>query len=278
MSSQWGNLGDCVSRRLDKSETDANAALGHLRDRLARGGLPDGSWVSALGYDIRINDGPNLCVLFKDVFCRKIYHFDAARDDPVILDCGSNIGMSILYFRYVWPQARITAFEPDPEVLPYLRDNLVRNGLTDVRLIEAALGAGASDQTFYADGKYSSTLVKAAAEKAACTTCTVSTTRLRDHLTESIDFLKMNIEGAEWDVLADSEDRLARVRAMAIEYHHLPGLPRTLHRILELLDRTGFDYLIHDYDAETNPRSQPPFHLGADSRYYLLIYAQRRDA
>ena len=32
----------------------------------------------------------------------------------------------------------------------------------------------------------------------------------------------MNIEGAEWEVLEDSEDRLFQVQEMVIEYHHLP--------------------------------------------------------
>ena len=87
----------------------------------------------------------------------------------------------------------------------------------------------------------------------------------------------MNIEGAEWEVLADSEDRLSQVREMVIEYHHEPGLPRTLHKLLELLHRQGFEYLINDLDSETNIGSCPPFRLGPESRYYLLVYARRND-
>jgi len=51
------------------------------------------------GYTVKFNDGPNLYILYKDIFVNGIYHFDAARPDPLILDCGSNIGMSILYFK-----------------------------------------------------------------------------------------------------------------------------------------------------------------------------------
>lgn len=45
----------------------------------------------------------------------------------------------------------------------------------------------------------------------------------------------MNIEGAEFEVLAESSEHLRMVREMIVEYHHLPGLPRTLHKILTLL-------------------------------------------
>ena len=51
------------------------------------------------------------------------------------------------------------------------------------------------------------------------------------------------------------------VQEMVIEYHHLPGLPRTLHRILALLHRQGFEYLINSFDGITNPGSLPPFRL-----------------
>lgn len=232
-----------------------------------------------LNYTVRANDGPNFHVLYKYIFCHRIYHFDCDRRDPLILDCGSNIGMSILYFKHVYPAARIVAFEPDPVIIPYLEDNLVRNGLADVTLIEAALWKANQPQALHSDGKYGSSINEPSPTHASggSTTFTVPCVRLRDYLSESIDFLKMNIEGAEWDVLADSEDRLRQVHAMVVEYHHLPGLPCTLHKILELLDRQGFEYLINGFDAETNPQAQPPFRLTPNSRYYLLIYAQRKN-
>ena len=231
------------------------------------------------GYRVRINDGPNFRILRKDIFERRIYHFETENPRPRIIDGGANIGMSVLYFRMIHPGARIIAFEPDPTILPYLRENLAANDIHDVELIEAALSADVGTAAFHSDGKYGSSLMVAPSDSAAAGDgmCCVPCVRLRDYLTEAIDFLKLNIEGAEWDVLADSEDRLRRVRAMVVEYHHQPGLPRTLHRILELLDRCGFDYLLNDFDAETNPKSQPPFRLGPNSRYYLLIYAQRRE-
>jgi hypothetical protein len=85
----------------------------------------------------------------------------------------------------------------------------------------------------------------------------------------------MNIEGAEWETLADCDDRLQVVQRLVIEYHHWKGLPRTLHNILELLHRNGFTYLINHFDYEVNPGLRPPFQLTEDSRYYLMIYATR---
>ena len=250
-----------------------------MRDQLARKPLKPGDHVTLLDYDVCVNDSDNYFILYKDLFCNQLYHFHCDRPDPLILDCGSNIGLSILYFKHAYPAARIVGFEPDPTVLPYLRGNGERNNLTDVEIVPAALTSHAGEQVLYSDGLYGSTLADCggAQRRGLEPIGKVECVRLFDHLDQPVDFLKMNIEGAEWGVLEDSQERLHAVSRMVIEYHHLPGLPRTLHKILELLDRTGFDYLIHDFDEATNPRSQPPFRLGPNTEYFLLIYAQRRD-
>src|SRR5512134_1625936 len=102
--------------------------------------LRPGSSVRCMDYTVRINDGPNYYVLYKDLIVNQIYRFEALRPDPCILDCGSNIGLSILYFKRLYPKARIIGFEPDPAVLHYLQDNVSANGLTDVKVVQAAVG------------------------------------------------------------------------------------------------------------------------------------------
>ncbi len=238
----------------------------------------NGSVEEFLGFTVRINDGPNYYMLYKDIFVRGIYDFESTTSEPRILDCGSNIGMSVLYFKHRYPKARITAFEPDPAVLPYLKENIEQNNLDDVTVEAAAVSSDVKDMAFVADGKYSSSLTQYATSTIReATSIKVRCVRLCDYLNEPVDFLKMNIEGAEADVLLDCASTLRQVQCLAFEYHHLPGLPRRLHEILSLLDSQGFDYLIHTYDAETNPGCQPPFRLSKDSQHYLLVHARRRD-
>lgn len=228
-------------------------------------------------YSVCINDGPNFYIVYKDVFVKRIYHFESKRADPFILDCGSNIGMSLLYYKQAYPQARIIGFEPDPVVFRYLQENVQRNNLSDTKLVQAAISGRTGSLEFHSDGKYASYLAteKSMTVPAGWRQCEVPCLRLRDYLSEPVDFLKINIEGAEWETIADSEDRLQMVREMVIEYHHLPGLPRTLHSILDILHRQGFEYLINDFDSETNGGVRSPFRLTSESQYFLLIYARR---
>lgn len=229
------------------------------------------------GYLVRFNDAPNFYTLYKDIFIQEIYRFETQHRNPRILDCGSNIGMSVLYFKHLYPDARIVGFEPDPEILPYLTENLSTNQIDAVEIVDAALSGRNGSMAFNSDGKYGSYLSDEAPTngESEWTRHQVSTVRLRDYLTDRVDFLKMNIEGAEWEVLTDTGEDLRKVREMVIEYHHLPGRPRTLHKILELLHSQGFEYLLNDFDADTNGGVVPPFRLDADSRYFLLIYAKQ---
>jgi FkbM family methyltransferase len=238
-----------------------------------------GDVLPCMGFKVRINDGPNFYVLYNDIVVRGIYRFTARRPDPLILDCGSNIGMSILYFKHLYPHARIIGFEPDPAIVKYLRENVSENRLHDVQVVQAAVGGKEGSLTFYSDGKYGSCLAHVTADglPRGWAAHAVPCLKLRDYLVEPVDFLKMNIEGAEWEALSDSGERLQLVNEMAIEYHHLPGLPRTLHRILGLLDEWGFDYVVSDFDLATYGGARLPLTLTSESSYFRHIYAKRRD-
>jgi FkbM family methyltransferase len=241
--------------------------------------LPPGAVVDTDGYRIRVNDGLNFTVLHKDLFGRRLYAFDPATETPEIVDGGANIGMATLFWKRASPNARIRAFEPDPTVYPYLQENVERNGLEGVELERSAIGAAAGTATFHADSAYSSYLAGYAApggnDPATGSVVEVPVVRLRDLLDRPVDLLKLNIEGAETDALLDAGDTLRAARELLVEYHHLPGAPRSLHRLLERFHDSGFEYLVNSFDDETNSGAQPPFRLGPDSRYYLLLYARR---
>ena len=273
---------------LEMLRVEARAARAGLRQwsttrtwsRFARAHnrLEPGSFVSLGEFTVCVNDGPNFAILCKDIFEKRIYHFESDSPGPVIIDCGSNIGMSILYFKKIYPKAKIIGFEPDPGIFTYLQKNIQANRIEGVTVHMAALASDSGTGILVGDGKYGSSLaLNPDAVGPAREGIEVSCVRLADYLDEPIDLLKMNIEGVEWPVLKDTGDRLRLVRQMIIEYHHLPGLPRTLHEILGLLDRLGFEVMINDFDIETNPGVAPPFRLDRDTRYFLLIYARRKD-
>lgn len=212
---------------------------------------------------------------YKHIFDWGIYDFSPSAPRPTVIDGGSHIGLSVLRFKRICPDCRVVAFEPSAQVRGLLEENISQNGLTDVTVVPAALAATAGHRRFIDSAADGGTLVGAAA---ACETQQVKTVRLSDYLDRPIEMLKLNIEGSECDVLHEAEDKLGCVRRMVVEYHGFAELDQTLHRILALLDRRGFRYILHHFDDETNPSVAPPFRPLAATRFFVLIAAEHAAA
>jgi FkbM family methyltransferase len=231
-----------------------------------------GALLRCLGYRVRITDGPNFYMQYKDEFINRVYHFAAAGPEPLIIDGGSNMGMSILALKRVYPKARIIGFEPDPAIFRIVSENLAHNRIEGVELINAGLSAQDGEAFFTPDGQAGGQLSDAGPLR-------VKMERLSKYLGEPVDFLKLNIEGAELDVLAEAAAAglLRNVRELVLEYHGWPNEEQKLGKILTLLDEQRYRYLIHDFDAETCASSKPPFRLAADTTWFCLVYAKRND-
>ena len=219
---------------------------------------------------IRVTNGPNAYMQFKDEMVRRIYAFSSASVEPRVIDGGANMGVFALSTLRDHPRARITAFEPDPAIYAILRENLALNGAAHVTTINAALGAADGEMSFVADGQAGGALDAGGQMR-------VSVVPLSRYLTDDVDFLKLNIEGAELDVLREVADAgvLSRVRAMVVEYHGWPGGEQRLGAILTLLADAGFRYMVHDQDEQSNPKTKPPFQPPGDAPWFALIYAWR---
>ena len=259
-------------RRLRRALLRARRDLGleFLRRRLFA--AADGGVVSVGGLTLRVTDGINAYMQYKDEILLRNYAFEASRTTPVVIDGGANIGMFTLATLRDHPGAKITAFEPDPAVRALLQENLDRNGARGVTIVAAALGADEGEMSFTPDGGSGGTLGGDGELR-------VRVARLSHYLDGEVDFLKLNIEGAELAVIqeAATAGRLRQVRAMVIEYHGWAQAPQRLGPLLQLLDDHGFRYLLHDLDDQTNPRTKPPFAAPGAEPWFALVYAWRVD-
>lgn len=223
------------------------------------------------GLTLRYDDPVSLRFEFKHIFVQRVYDFRPTRPGPRVIDGGAHIGLSALRIKRLAPDARITAFEPNPRILPMLRENLAANGASDVEVVEAALAGADSLAPFTADGADGGTLARAGGPGAI----RVPTVRLSPYLAEPVDFLKLNIEGAELDVVREAGPALRNVRQLAIEYHGFPELGERLGELLNLLADAGLRCVVHAFDRATNPAGHPPFRIHSHTRWFALIAAAR---
>ena len=74
----------------------------------------------------------------KEIFIDEIYRLKL-EPDPFIIDCGANIGMSIIYVKQKYPSAEILAFEPDDSNFSLLEKNISSFGYSGVQLHRKAV-------------------------------------------------------------------------------------------------------------------------------------------
>lgn len=223
-----------------------------------------------LGYDLFYNDPRSLFSEYKLIFKDKIYHFDSDKESPLIVDGGSHIGLSVIYFKHIYPKAKIIAFEPDKEILVLFKKNIEANELQDVKMVESGLHSKDGELGFSSDqtdgGKISNDNSKS-----------IKVERLSKYINSDVDFLKLNIEGAELDVLKDldANNKLGLIKEICLEWHSFAGQEQNLGKLLLILEKNKFKYLINHFDYRVNPRLRPPFKLSSKTQYYLLIYATK---
>ncbi len=201
----------------------------------------------ASGVHVLVRHGTSDITVFDEVFCSSAYEPPAAMaarldalDRPLrVVDLGANVGLFSAFSMGRWPGAQITAFEPDAESLALLRACVAYNrDRGDVAVIDAA-AAAASGVIAFVPGLAAESHRAHADERVA--TVDVRTVDVFEHLAGA-DFAKIDIEGGEWEILADSRLADAGVRGLALEHHgrHCPsGDPRA--RATRLLRAAGFE-------------------------------------
>jgi FkbM family methyltransferase len=201
-----------------------------------------------LDYDLEYVDLVTLCPQWNDLFIRHALSVHLNEDAPRILDCGANVGLASLYFKKMYPAARITAFEADPEIASVLHRNLSVNRHQDIEIVQAAVWTETGTVRFLCEGADSG----AVQERGGNIFETgvpreVPSIRLKDVLArEPVAVLKLDIEGAEEAVLEDCRDALDDVRVLFVDVHELDPRHRVMPRVLGILEQAGFLYSIDD--------------------------------
>jgi FkbM family methyltransferase len=172
-------------------------------------------------------------------------------DNPLIIDCGSNVGISVAYFKSKFPGAEIIAFEADPKVFSLLQLNIANNNLEGVELHNKAVWINDAGVEFGSEGADGGSIYFAGKKTK------VESIRLKDILirNQRVDLLKIDIEGSEVDVINDCGDTLKSVNYLFVEYHSLLHTRQELGSLLNTLLNNGFRYYIHSIGHQ----SKQPF-------------------
>jgi FkbM family methyltransferase len=222
-----------------------------------------------MGTEFRFTDAPTFLASWHEIIEREAYRFQTHHEQPLILDVGANIGVSVVYFKRLFPASRVIAFEPDRSLFATLTANVNRFGFTDVELIPKAAWSGAGRMGFYAEGSDSGRLE----HSTQAATYDVETVSLRKWLTQPVAMLKIDIEGAETEVIKDIEPCLALVQHLFVEYHSFSDRPQCLDQLIRSLRGAAFRCYM-----EAQPQREfpfiPPATSGMDFQANIFAYRE----
>lgn len=217
-----------------------------------------------LGRPLRLAHAAAFEPMYREIFEREIFKFDTDVPSPRIIDCGAHVGMASIYLGLRYQKARITAFEADPRVAAIAKTNLKSFGLHAVEVIAAAVTDREGVATFSATGDLAGR-IPAPHDAPDAKAIVVPAVRLASYLEEPIDFLKIDIEGAEHAVLPSIADQLRNVRRMFVEYHGFAAESQDLHEFLGILRRSGFRcYITNASDFRRSPLQDATTFHGMD--------------
>jgi len=223
------------------------------------------------GHNLEILNAAWSLVSFKEIFEEEVYLFESQNQTPFIVDCGSNIGLSILYFKSLYPEARIIGFEPDPQLYQILTNNISEFSLHNVEIFEKAIWIeNAKDMPFQRDMGWGGKLTEYPTSKS---TVLVDTLRLKDLISQQIDLLKVDIEGAEFEVFTDIQHHLDFINSIFVEYHGKAGESQKLGQLLNILQNAHFRYYIKEAKSIRHPFVKSE--RGSDYDLQLNIFAYR---
>jgi FkbM family methyltransferase len=221
--------------------------------------------------------------LYEEIFREGCYDDIGLPARPFVVDVGANIGMFVLFAKTRHPGAEVLAFEPAPASVALLRQNIELHGLDNVTVHETALGATAErdvpftyyplipgNSTRYPEIKelQKTNMAKTLAVKVVermhrGEQITTAVERLSSYLDAArpIDLLKIDVEGAEVDVL------------LGIDPEHWPLVRQVVAEVQDLDDRLASVCAVLAGNGLA-PEVRPAPLIEADNRAYL-VHASR---
>jgi FkbM family methyltransferase len=162
---------------------------------------------------------------YEQIFMDEEYKFNTQQHPKTIIDAGANIGLTAIYFTNKYPNAKIIAIEPEKSNFDLLTKNIA--SYPNITAIQAAVwhknekinlvDPGLGEWGFMTEDADSAEKIKAAArhEVDAMTIDRIMEKFNLDH----VDILKIDVEGAEKEVFADSSAWINKVDSIIAELH-----------------------------------------------------------
>jgi len=234
-------------------------------------------------YTITFDSFGAFFAIFTELFIYNIYYFETNKSAPFVVDCGANIGLAVFYIKYLYPQARVHCYEPDKETFAILEKNMLLNNFKDVVCLQEAVSDTVGEAEFYSFGNMQggpgNTLEKSQVNFANVNSYKVPVVTLSSKNYDHVDFLKIDVEGAEGWVLRDIDTTgvLKKTDRISLEYHYDEAISHnTLSGILQILETNNMHTILNANILVGYYITKKKFE-GWNHKYVLMLDSYKKD-
>lgn len=181
-----------------------------------------------------------------NIFTRDIYskYGLSIKTGDTIIVLGAHVGTFTIYAAdRVTQKGKVFAYEPAPYNYLMLKRNILVNHLTQVRIFNLALSSkSGKTKLFLSDCYYEHSLKNRTDKYISVETVTLNRVFQKNKIS-ICDLLKVDIEGAEWEVLNNfSLANLGKIKQIAMEYHNNNNniSSQSILNVKKILTQNGF--------------------------------------
>ncbi len=185
--------------------------------------------ISTVGkYRIEFLDKEEFNIIFNEIFIDGIYIPKLTNEtkSPKILDIGSHIGLSILYFKSIFPESHIIGYEPNPILFDILKRNMERNNIGDVELKNSVVSDKdgislfyySSDTNWFSTGSIYQEQWKGKQKRISKSLNSIDIEKITKE-NGVTDILKLDIEGHEHQLIERICKHSKKITNLIIEIH-----------------------------------------------------------
>ena len=165
----------------------------------------------------------------------------------VVVDMGAHIGAFAVRAARLAHRGKVYAYEAASKNYDLLIENRQLNGLENLYIENSAVSNRQGEMPLYtpAGNSILGSLMQDTSSFMEMVQATTFSDIITDHGIEQIDFLKVDVEGAEFDILFGcSDETFSKIRRVVIEYHEFEGNKRGHRDLINLLSVHGFKVVV----------------------------------
>lgn len=208
---------------------------------------------------LNYNSNRNEFQIFRSIFEEREYSdYFPFYQNATVLDIGAHYGyFSIFAAKNTGPEAVIFSIEPSKNNYFFLQENILSNQIKNIKAYHLAIGARQGTTTLFTGNNQNHSLFedyRLLDQNRKSEIISVNTLELfmKENGLEKIDFLKMDCEGAEYDIFENTPSHVFnKIKTISMEFHDMKNENQTGEFLIKKLIDNGFQIVKYKYDQTT---------------------------